>query len=128
MSTYAEWLERAKNYTPIPWTATIVDEDGHLAVYVDRNDGRGPVLSMTVASGRYAAYPEARARGYAKALAKAEAHRDVLAAWLSREPRICAHRSVVEPSETAPVLSRCTLPVKDATDVKGYCSGHAWQH
>jgi len=124
VSTYAAWLERFQNYTPEPWVATIEDEKGHLAVYVDHNDGRGPVLSMTVPSGRYAAYPEARARGHAEALARAEAHRDALTERYARD-RVCAHRSVVEPSETAPVLSRCTAA---AVDVRGYCKGHAWQH
>lgn len=123
MSTYAEWLERAKAYVPTPWSATIEDKGGHLAVYVDHNDGRGPVLSMTTPSGRYAAYPEARARGYAEGLARAEAHRDALIERYATD-RVCAHRSVVEPSEVAPVLSRCRRPAEG----KGYCKGHAWQH
>lgn len=124
-TTHETWLERMKDYTPTPWTTSIVDETGHLAVYVDHHDDRGPVLAMTVPSGRYAAYPEARARGYADALAKAQAHADALAERFSREPRTCAHRSVVTPSETSPVLSRCS---REAADVRGYCTGHAWVH
>lgn len=56
-----------------PPSAHIVDEGGHLAVYVDRHDGRSRHLAGTTPTGRYAAYDEARARGWAAGLAAARA-------------------------------------------------------
>jgi hypothetical protein len=56
-------------YKPI---TVITEDDGGAVLYVltDYRDGRGPVLSMSVPSGRLAGYPEARELGLMEARRK----------------------------------------------------------
>lgn len=105
-------------------TVTIKDTRAVLYVFVDYGYAEGPVFSLSVPSGRLAGYPEARARGYAEARAKVEAHRDAILERYASGPRVCAHRNVIEPSETEPVLERCGR----SGDARGYCDRHGWLH
>ena len=67
---------------PLNPITVITEDDGGRVLYVltDYHDGRGPQLSMSLPSGRGAAYEEARVRGLAEARARMFAKRDAIVA------------------------------------------------